>query len=60
MAARLAVEEVEVALAQLSDLDEREQQVVREMAERLVRRVLYPVSRTVKAAGETPEVTADQ
>jgi len=60
IAARLAVEEAEVALAQLSDLDEREQQVVREMAERLVRRVLYPVSRTVRAAGETPEVAAGQ
>ena len=60
MAARLAVEEAEVALAQLSDLDEREQRVVREMAERLVRRVLYPVSRTVRAVGETPEVAAGQ
>ncbi len=60
IAARLAVEEAEVALAQLSDLDEREQQVVREMAERLVRRVLYPVSRTVRAAGEAPEVAAGQ
>ena len=47
MAARLAEEEADVALAQLGDLDEREQRVVREMAERLVRRVLYPVSRTV-------------
>ncbi len=50
MAARLAEEEADVALAQLGDLDEREQRVVREMAERLVRRVLYPVSRTVRAA----------
>jgi glutamyl-tRNA reductase len=60
IAARLAVEEAEVALAQLGDLDEREQQVVREMAERLVRRVLYPVSRTVRAAGGAPEVAAGQ
>jgi glutamyl-tRNA reductase len=60
IAARLAVEEAEVALAQLGDLDERERQVVREMAERLVRRVLYPVSRTVRAAGGTPEVAAGQ
>jgi glutamyl-tRNA reductase len=58
IAARLAAEEAEVALAQLGDLDRREQQVVREMAERLVRRVLYPVSRTVRAAGGTPEVAA--
>jgi glutamyl-tRNA reductase len=60
MAARLAEEEADVALAQLGDLDEREQQVVREMAERLVRRVLYPVSRTVREAGGTPEVAAGQ
>ncbi len=60
LGARLAIEEAEVALAQLGDLDEREQQVVREMAERLVRRVLYPVSRTVKAAGDAPETTAEE
>jgi len=60
MAARLAEEEADVALARLGDLDEREQQVVREMAERLVRRVLYPVSRTVREAGGTPEVPAGQ
>jgi glutamyl-tRNA reductase len=60
LAARLAEEEADVALAQLGDLDEREQQVVREMAERLVRRVLYPVSRTVREAGGTPEVAAGQ
>jgi glutamyl-tRNA reductase len=60
LGARLAIEEAEVALAQLGDLDEREQQVVREMAERLVRRVLYPVSRTVKAAGEAPDTTAEE
>lgn len=48
MAARLAAEEAEVALAQLGELGERERRVVKEMAERLVRRVLYPVSRTVR------------
>jgi glutamyl-tRNA reductase len=58
MAARLADEEAEAALAQLGDLDERERRVVREMAERLVRRVLYPVSRTVRAAGTAPEEVA--
>ena len=56
MAARLAEEEADVALAQLGSLDERERQVVREMAERLVRRVLYPVSRTVREGGGLPEV----
>ncbi|MBA3317896.1 MAG: glutamyl-tRNA reductase [Gemmatimonadales bacterium] len=55
MAARLAEEEAGAALAQLGDLGEREQRVVREMAERLVRRVLYPVSRTVREAGGKPE-----
>ncbi len=60
MAARVADEEADVALAQLGDLNEREQQVVREMAERLVRRVLYPVSRTVRESGGNPEVPARQ
>ena len=60
MAARLAEEEADVALAQLGKLGKREQQVVREMAERLVRRVLYPVSRTVREAGGTPRVAAGQ
>jgi glutamyl-tRNA reductase len=60
MAARLAEEEADVALAQLGDLNEREQRVVREMAERLVRRVLYPVSRTVREGNGTPEVVAGQ
>jgi len=55
MAARLAEEEAEAALAELGDLGEREQRVVRAMAERLVRRVLYPVSRSVRADGETRE-----
>jgi glutamyl-tRNA reductase len=58
IAARLAEEEAEVALAQLGPLSERERQVVKEMAERLVRRVLYPVSRTVREEGVPPEVPA--
>ena len=58
MAARLAEEEADVALAQLGELGERERQVVKEMAERLVRRVLYPVSRTVRESGGVPEVPA--
>jgi glutamyl-tRNA reductase len=58
MASRMAEEEADVALARLGDLDEREQQIVREMAERLVRRVLYPVSRTVRESGGNPEVPA--
>jgi glutamyl-tRNA reductase len=57
-AGRLAKEEADKALAQLGDLSERERQVVREMAERLVRRVLYPMSRTVREGGGLPEVPA--
>ena len=55
MATRLAQEEADAALGQLGDLGEREQRVVRAMAERLVRRVLYPVSRCVRADGGTLE-----
>jgi glutamyl-tRNA reductase len=58
IAARLAQEEAEAALAQLGPLSERERQVVKEMAERLVRRVLYPVSRTVRDDGVPPELPA--
>ena len=47
-AARLAEEESERALGELGDLSERERRVVRAMAERLVRRVLYPVSRALR------------
>ncbi|HEX6668231.1 MAG TPA: glutamyl-tRNA reductase [Gemmatimonadales bacterium] len=58
IAARLAEEEVDLALARLGPLSERDRQVVKQMAERLVRRVLYPVSRTVRAGGGAPEVPA--
>jgi glutamyl-tRNA reductase len=55
IAARLAAEEADAAIAELGALGEREQQVVREMADRLVRRVLYPVSRSVRAAAGNQE-----
>jgi glutamyl-tRNA reductase len=58
IATRLAMEEAELALGQLGPLSERERQVVKEMAERLVRRVLYPVSRSVREGGSLPEVPA--
>jgi glutamyl-tRNA reductase len=48
LGAQMAEQESAWALAQLADLSEQEQGVVREMAERLVRRVLYPVSRTIR------------
>jgi glutamyl-tRNA reductase len=47
---RLAREEADRALASLDRLSEVERQVVREMATRLVRRVLYPVSRSLRKA----------
>jgi len=46
--AEMAQREAAWALSRLDGLSEREQQVVREMAERLVRRVLYPVSRSIR------------
>jgi glutamyl-tRNA reductase len=58
LGAELAREESERALASLDRLSDVERQVVRDMAERLVRRVLYPVSRTIREerlAGEGDE-----
>jgi glutamyl-tRNA reductase len=46
--ARVTDEEVERALCRLAHLGDAEREVVREMAERLVRRVLYPVSRELR------------
>jgi glutamyl-tRNA reductase len=48
LGAQMAEQESDWALAQLANLSEQEQGIVREMAERLVRRVLYPVSRTIR------------
>ena len=45
---RLAREEADRTLADLDRLSDVERQVVRDMAERLVRRVLYPVSRKLR------------
>ena len=45
----LAEQESAWALAQLEALSDAEREVVREMADRLVRRVLYPVSRSLRA-----------
>jgi glutamyl-tRNA reductase len=46
--ARVAEQEAAWALAQLEELTEQQRLVVREMADRLVRRVLYPVSRSIR------------
>ncbi len=52
LGAQVAAQETEWALDQLAELSEREREVVREMAERLVRRVLYPVSRSLRLPEE--------
>ncbi|MBA3659251.1 MAG: glutamyl-tRNA reductase [Gemmatimonadales bacterium] len=48
LGAEVAAEEIAWALSQLDALGEREREVVRRMADRLVRRVLYPVSKAVR------------
>ena len=45
----MAEQESAWALAQLEALSDNEREIVREMADRLVRRVLYPVSRSMRA-----------
>jgi glutamyl-tRNA reductase len=45
---QVAEQEAAWALAQLEDLSEEQRLVVRVMADRLVRRVLYPVSRSIR------------
>ena len=50
---QLAEQESAWALAQLRSLSDSQQEVVREMADRLVRRVLYPVSRSLRQEADT-------
>jgi glutamyl-tRNA reductase len=45
----MAEQESAWALAQLESLDDVQREIVRQMADRLVRRVLYPVSRNLRA-----------
>jgi glutamyl-tRNA reductase len=45
---KMAEQESAWALAQLHTLSESQREVVRQMADRLVRRVLYPVSRSIR------------
>jgi glutamyl-tRNA reductase len=45
----MAEQESAWALAQLDSLSDRQREIVRQMADRLVRRVLYPVSRNLRA-----------
>jgi glutamyl-tRNA reductase len=53
---QLAREEAERALAGLERLSDVERQVVRDMAARLVRRVLYPVSRRLREEGPSGQM----
>lgn len=48
LGAQVAEQEAARALSQLAELSEAERLVVKEMADRLVRRVLYPVSRSLR------------
>jgi glutamyl-tRNA reductase len=50
---KMAEQESAWALAQLETLSDSERAVVRQMADRLVRRVLYPVSRSIR---EEPDI----
>ncbi len=54
LGAKVAEQEAAWALAQLEELSERQRLVVKEMADRLVRRVLYPVSRSIRARSSAP------
>ena len=49
----MAEQESAWALAQLESLSEAQREIVRQMAERLVRRVLYPVSRSIREEADT-------
>jgi len=49
---QLAEQETDWALARLESLSPAEREVVREMADRLVRRVLYPLSQNLRAPAE--------
>jgi glutamyl-tRNA reductase len=48
-AVEMAEQESEWALAQLDSLSDSQREIVRQMADRLVRRVLYPVSRNLRS-----------
>jgi glutamyl-tRNA reductase len=54
-AVEMAEQESAWALAQLDGLSDSEREIVRQMADRLVRRVLYPVSRNLRAQDESRE-----
>ena len=47
LGSEMAEQEATWALAQLGTLSDTQRDVVRQMADRLVRRVLYPVSRNI-------------
>jgi glutamyl-tRNA reductase len=49
MGVQMAEQESAWALAQLESLSDGQREIVRQMADRLVRRVLYPVSRSLRS-----------
>jgi len=51
---QLAREEADRALVGLDHLSDTERQIVRDMGERLVRRMLYPVSRELREVSQSP------
>jgi glutamyl-tRNA reductase len=54
LAVEMAEQESSWALAQLDSLSDSQREIVRQMADRLVRRVLYPVSRKLRAESWEP------
>jgi len=61
-AVEMAEQESAWALAQQESLSDPQREIVRQMADRLVRRVLYPVSRGLRAEveGREPRVASIQ
>jgi glutamyl-tRNA reductase len=57
LSVEMAEQESAWALAQLETLSDSEREVIRQMAERLVRRVLYPVSRDLRENSQESRVT---
>jgi glutamyl-tRNA reductase len=59
MGVEIADRETAWALSKLGELSEQQRQIVREMAQRLVRRVLYPVSRSIRLEDTGPDETEE-
>ncbi len=55
---QMAEQESAWALARLNELSDADREIVRQMADRLVRRVLYPVSRNLRESSREPEASS--